>query len=393
MLFAPRMPLGLAVASLLLLAGLGRADEPESFKYLPTDSNLVIVLNVKQVRAWPPFKKEVRAKLAELLKNKDVQRVLKGTGFDPLRDLDRVVIVQAESSTVYYQDKHSAYANSNPSFFLLEGQFDEAKLVARAQKAVKDWPGELKVERLKRKGIHVLEITLLKTGRGNQPDNTLYAARLDKHTLMLSNIKQQADEAIAAAAGKKKAGPKSAQLRKLLAKADPKLAAQWFVTGDLISSVSTSGHAGPNGQQKFDIKTTTLRQQGVDQFHGGLTLGKDTLSMHTTVKAISKDKAELLAGRFKKGIEETERNLNKLVQRDKSFQPLLDAFKTARVTAKGDIISLQGHTTAEGVYQLVRSFFMLTESRPARVNEAPPRVVPQPPPPLNDKYLLPPKKR
>ncbi len=82
-------------------------------KYLPDDAHSVGVLNVKQTTSWPPFQKQVQDPIQQLLKTSEpLQQILKDTGFDPLRDVDRVVI-------------GGAAGNGGMDFFLIQGKFDQ----------------------------------------------------------------------------------------------------------------------------------------------------------------------------------------------------------------------------------------------------------------------------
>src|SRR6516164_3409564 len=62
-------------------------------KYLLNDTDLLIVVEVKQILASPFLTKKHRQQIEELLKSEPAQVWLKDTGFDPLRDIDRVILV------------------------------------------------------------------------------------------------------------------------------------------------------------------------------------------------------------------------------------------------------------------------------------------------------------
>src|SRR5262245_23171405 len=78
------------VAAVVLLAA-PPAPAAELDKYLLDDTDFVLSMNVKQVLSSPAFTKHYQKQVEELLKMEPVQRVLKDSGFDPLKDVDRLM--------------------------------------------------------------------------------------------------------------------------------------------------------------------------------------------------------------------------------------------------------------------------------------------------------------
>src|SRR5579884_3882551 len=77
--------------TILLGAVPGRASELDA--YLPEDSESVLNVNVRQILDSPLIKKHVLEHAQEALRGEDqVQDILKDLGFDPFKDLDRVII-------------------------------------------------------------------------------------------------------------------------------------------------------------------------------------------------------------------------------------------------------------------------------------------------------------
>src|SRR5947209_6915436 len=67
-------------------------------KLLPDDCNFVLSIHVKQILASPLFTKEHQKQVDVLLKMEAVQAVLKDTGFNPLKDVDRLMVILCPSS-------------------------------------------------------------------------------------------------------------------------------------------------------------------------------------------------------------------------------------------------------------------------------------------------------
>jgi hypothetical protein len=74
------------------------APAAEWEKYLLDDANFVLSVNVKQLLQSPLFTKHHQKQVEELLKTEGAQAVLKDTGFDPLRDVEELVVVMGKSS-------------------------------------------------------------------------------------------------------------------------------------------------------------------------------------------------------------------------------------------------------------------------------------------------------
>src|SRR5947209_19965002 len=97
MISLSRLGNGLLAAGLLWLAApLYAAPAPgepavKIDKYLPDNTGGVFVVDVKQILASKAFTKDVKKQIEDVLKMDEVQMVLKDSGFDPLKDVDRIV--------------------------------------------------------------------------------------------------------------------------------------------------------------------------------------------------------------------------------------------------------------------------------------------------------------
>ena len=249
-----------AGALLCLAASAPAAPAPPSSdldKYLPDDAVFVGVVNVKKITAWPPFQKQFQDQFQQLLKTETAQRVLKDTGFDPLRDLDRVLIVEGVSS---YPETFtpSSSGHNEPTFFLAHGRFDPDKIASKLRQAAKDTPGLVKSRKVE-------DIEMWEIGASG---DSIFLAVFDKETVMACDVESQATEAMEKAAGKKKTQLKDKRMQAQLTESDPKLAVEWFGNGDMVTSASrwadTQGHTG--------AERTFLRDQGIETTHGGVSL-------------------------------------------------------------------------------------------------------------------------
>src|SRR5947209_5808966 len=116
-MFAPRFAVVLSLA-LLVPAG-ARAAELDSF--LPPDTESYLSINVRQILDSPLIKKNALGHLREALKGTDeVNEILKDLGFDPFRDLDRIIVASPTST------------DTDRGLVIVHGTFDVKKFQARA---------------------------------------------------------------------------------------------------------------------------------------------------------------------------------------------------------------------------------------------------------------------
>jgi hypothetical protein len=240
---------GLMVLSLFALVG-GTASAAEVDKYLPEDVNAVVSLNVRQVIDSPLFKKNYLPLIQKELKAKpEVQKQLKDLNFDPLRDLDGVVLGLAESC-------EPEGSNKDPGLFLiLHGRFDTAKAHAKLAEIAPFVPKLLQIH--KKGSSIVYELTL--------EEKTLYFALPDRTSIVLSGRKEPVIEALDRATARKKVTLKSEDVGKLIAKTDAKQALWVVATGKTSVEFQTI----LVGAKKGEKARKTLEDSGVTEVTGG----------------------------------------------------------------------------------------------------------------------------
>src|SRR5262245_7344787 len=98
-----RFTLLLALAAGLLLASASRLPAPPLppptgssghpvERHLLDDTDLLVVVNVKEVVKSPFFTKGAKAEVERVLGRDEVKPYLKGFGIDPLKDVEQVVV-------------------------------------------------------------------------------------------------------------------------------------------------------------------------------------------------------------------------------------------------------------------------------------------------------------
>ena len=229
----------------------------------------------------------------------------------------------------------------------MEGRFDRAKLQARADELVKQFPGVLKTTTIG--DAKVYEI--------NDHGNSMFAAVLSDGAIGLAPGKDLLGDMLAKAAGTKKTALKNATLPKLLAKLDPKDVVCGAAAGEMITSTMTSAKADPaGGKAEFKVTHHRLADDGIASMVGGLTVGDDVKGK-MTITAKDEATAAKMAGQIKDGLEELIRRGTREVERQKEIAPLLEAFKSIQVKSSGTTITLEGKAGADVLVNLPQWFF------------------------------------
>jgi hypothetical protein len=310
------------------------SDEPVKIdKYLPDDTGGVFVVDVKQILASKAFTKDVKKQIEDVLKMEEVQMVLKDSGFDPLTDVDRVILAITPGNN----------EGMGGPFFVVEGRFDAAKLTSKMAELGKQFPNIKEVEIGKVKAYEI--------GPGNG-----YFALVGKNTLVFATNKEEMTEAVEKAGGKRKTEFKSKSLPKLIAKMDPKLAVSVACAGEMATSGSAM--ALPGGG--VVIMAHTLADEGIESVTGGITVGEDIKGkIHFTAR--DADTAAKLAAKFEAGIAQMHKGVAGEATRNKELGSLVDLIKTIKPTANEQTITVEGKGGADAVVALIKA--MLFEIR------------------------------
>ena len=198
-----RLTLAAALA-LGVTAGLtpsARAAEIDTL--LPSETESVIFVNVKQILASDIVKKYALGQLKQMLEsNEDAQKAFKDLGIDPLKDIDRV------TAGSWGKDKDDMNLVA-----VVRGRFEPTKLMAAAEKEAKT-NGD-KVAIVTEGDYKLVKLTMEKSPK------PVYASAADKETVVVGTDKKLVAKTLAAAAEKAKPAVKK-ELAQLLLKMDEK---------------------------------------------------------------------------------------------------------------------------------------------------------------------------
>lgn len=272
----------------LLLAFPVRAAVPD--KYLPNDTDAVVIVNVQQILASPLVKTHYQGPLQDLLKsNEDVQKTLKNLNFDPLKDIDQIVFANCES--LYRLTKgtvqgKTVYGSEGGYFFLVKGRFDLSKFRATAEQLAKE-KGGIAVKTQKSGAVQYYEVD---AGR------PLFVGLVDATTIAVSSRPEPVIEALEKAAGKRKSALQLKEIAPAIAKLDAKKSLSIAVTGNAGFGLDADIMKVGAKLVEKPVKQT-ISQDGLDAINGSIQV-TDGIAGDVTVgvkgAAAAKDVAKSL---------------------------------------------------------------------------------------------------
>ncbi|HZY83777.1 MAG TPA: hypothetical protein VFE78_03035 [Gemmataceae bacterium] len=323
------------------------APRPDLTRFLLDDTDFVLVVNVKQVLASPAFTKTYQKQVQDLLRGDVVKPWLEGTGFDPLKDVERLIVVMGRSCHPS-QDTDEA----GPLVFV-QGRFDPDKLRAKMDKLAESMPGALQAHT-----IDGLKAYQLKT-----PGPSGIGCLLDRRTLLLGPPRKDfIADAAARYAGKKKVELKYKALKPLLDKMSADASVSFVGLGEMVvgSSVSVSNDGMKTTRT---VKVHTLGEEGVTSIQGSVTVGAEAKG-RATLTAKSDEDAKKLAKGMTDGLGMARAELQRAVEKQPQYAPVLTVLQSVRITGKGRTITLEGHGDAEAVKLFPMLLFGVSRAAP-----------------------------
>jgi hypothetical protein len=182
----PRKAGWLAPALVLAAVAAVPAGAAEPDKYIPSDSEAVAVINLRQILESPLFKKYALEEFKNQVKNnKDATKFLETAGIDLFKDIHSVALAG------------SALSKGEPKFVIVvRGNFDPDKIHTAVTEQAKKDGEDLKVET--KDGLRVYEFKS-KNARDGKP---VFGAFANKGTLILTPSSEQTVAAAKGTGGK-----------------------------------------------------------------------------------------------------------------------------------------------------------------------------------------------
>jgi hypothetical protein len=300
---------------------------PPLEKYLLDDTDCLLVIDVKQVLASPMVKKGLHKQIEALVDNPAAQLFLKDAGFDPLKDVDRVIVCVGRSCW-----SGDELGREDGPFILVRGRFDVPKARARMARLAADKVGRL------------LD---LPHGKAILFEPGPYVAPLDSTTLLITGKKALVADALAKAAGKKATKLANQQAVAEIKKLKANVTVQAFALESTIQSTTRSSFKDAKGRPLgFRVKHYTLGDGGFRSAHVAVTVKDEARgSVVLTVKdrALLKAKAEGLD----KVLRETRMFLGQQAMRDPKKVPIARFCDGILLTTQDETITLQGAASVD----------------------------------------------
>jgi hypothetical protein len=312
-----------AVALLLtvLAAVPGRAADLDP--YLPDDTETVININIRQILDSPLIKKHVLEHAQEALRGNDqVQDVLKDLGFDPFKDLDRVIIA-APGGT-----------DKDRGLVIVRGRFDLDKFKAKAEETAKNDEEHLKIQKVLGGKYLLYEV--------NAPefDAPLFVALPNKETVLVSPGKDYVVDALKKIGKTDKVVLKNKEFQALLEKMNDSQSLS-------MAAIKTPAHRDAVNGLPGDIKDMIAKIQAVG---GGLTIS-DEVRMEIVVTTKNTSEAKELRDSADAGLKLVLAGLSAFTTNQKDAAPALDFLlefaKSLRVTNKDKAVILKGRINSD----------------------------------------------
>ncbi len=307
------------VSALLLFVPLNRAAELDP--YLPEDTESVLNINVRQFLDSELVKKNLLELAQEALRGNDqVQDVLNDLGFDPFKDLDRIVIARPVST------------EKDRGLVIVHGRFDVAKFKAKAEQVAKDESEYLKIHKVLGGKQLLYEV--------NHPDldDPLFVAIVGRDTLLASPGKDYIIAALKKSGKETKPALKNKKFQALLEKVDGRQSLS-------LAAVATPDIAKAIDKAPGDIKNTIDKIQALA---GGLTIS-DEIKLELAATTKNTQDAKELSDSAKAGLNLVLGFTAPLAQNADSpkAELIVEIIKALRVTNKAETVFIKGRISSD----------------------------------------------
>ncbi len=305
----------LFILGMLLLVSKG-AYALDTVPFLPADTDVIAIVNTKEVVASEAMKRIQPDLVKDLLKTvKKADIAIAASGLDPLKDFTRMTVALNLDTP-----------SSPRPFAVLEGKFDTKKIGESIDAYVKANPTV--IESIKVAGKQAYKLP------GTTPEETMYNAVLSDSVIVVAPSEKALERAFAALGGIKHA--LKAELAAMLPLLDPKA----HITAISIVKGKLKDVNLPNEKTKQSI-------QAIDTISLNAMVGKDVdVEFRITAPGADLNKlTELLGGIL--GLARLQ--LVALVSEQRELYPLIDLIKSMKGANDGKVITYKGKMTGDAI--------------------------------------------
>jgi hypothetical protein len=308
-------------------------------KYLLDDAHGVLVVDIKQILASPAYKKHFDKQLADLVALPQAQEYLKDIGFDPLKDVERMVVCVSKSC---FRTGAPGESTEDGPFVLFQGKFDAAKVKAKMAELAKNHPDQIGTSDAPGGQI------LYRLGPRHGP----YGTQLDGSTIVFAGRKAHVLAALEKASGKKTTKFLHKDVPTYLKKLKSDVAIQGFALGQMVMSSSVTAKNDGMGNQVVESTQITLADKGLKDAVLSVNIKDDARgSVVWTVK--DKAKVKELTAMFTAGLETVRKESQRAADRQPKLQPLARFFNDVTIKSTGQTVTMDGKADPEMVQALI----------------------------------------
>jgi hypothetical protein len=321
--------LGLAAA---LLAGPVRAADID--RYLPADTEVVSIVNVRQILSSALVKQIGVDKIRDLIKQSDeLNEVLKDLKLDLLKDVDRIVSAAPSAGE---QDK---------GLNIIHGRFDLEAFRARAEKAAKDNKDILKIQKVKdgQGSEHTIyEVSLGDAIPGLPGGQTMYVGFASKNVILVAASKDYLIDGLRVKPDATKPALKNKALADLLSRIDEKQSLSMAVIGEALTRGELPGVPD-------DVKDV-LKKITAGQF--GLTV-TDGIKLEVSVNTKEAEDAKKIRDQVNNGLNLAIAGAAAFAMQEPKLNIIVDFLKSVKVTTREKNVSLKAELTGEDLGKII----------------------------------------
>ena len=332
--------LALAVLALPLLAAPVPRTTPslQIDKYLLDDTDVVLVINIKSVLSRPRTRRAFSKQLTDLVARDEVRKYLKDIGFDPLKDIERVVMCLSRSCHGKEGDERD-----NGPFILFQGKFDSAKLKAKMAAIAKE-PANMISSSEAPGGQTIYRM-------GNGP----YAAQLDSKTVVFAFKKSHVLDALLKSSGKKTTKLAYKEVSAHLKKLKTDVAVQGFALEQMVmTSTYERVDDGKGGKGKLQRRNIRLIDKGYKEATISIAI-KDDARGNLTWHVKDQDKMKALTAELTGGLAEIRKEGPRVIERQPEMAPVIRFFDGVSIKTKGNTIVMEGKADIDMVKALLEN--------------------------------------
>jgi hypothetical protein len=269
-----------ALSSLfVILACAATVPAAELDRYLVDDTDAVVGLDVRMLLKTPLVQKNyLPLAKKQLAANAELQKNLKELGFDPLRDLDRVLVVHGDSCHRMVDGKDEFVP-----LIIVRGRFDTMKIQTKLAQIAQFVPTLLKIQKTSDGTYYELHLG----------DKTFYVALPERTAVVASAVKEHITDALAKARNRKKTKFKHLNIDFLVEQADNRHAI-WVVALGYTALTRETPLPTAKGKKVEANVRKKLSDSGIDEITGGVQI-TDSVKALVRVKVEDVDTAKQIA--------------------------------------------------------------------------------------------------